>query len=136
MSAALARESLELVESAGKKHVRPRQAIDAKNLHRKNKQSGIVQKKLRKEVASCGGVQLSVEELRMRLRVHEDRTEGNVRLLQRLGDCSSLDVKTANKIFERSVKSRTEKPSSESKEESTMFTEEDFKKFEEEYFVN
>jgi hypothetical protein len=39
-------------------------------------------------------------------------------------------------IFERSVKSRTEKPSSEPKEESTVFTEEDFKKFEEEYFVN
>jgi hypothetical protein len=43
-------------------------------------------------------VQLSVEELRMRLRVHEDRTEGNVRLLQRLGDRSSLDVKAANKV--------------------------------------
>jgi hypothetical protein len=39
-------------------------------------------------------------------------------------------------IFERSVKSRTEKPSTEPKEESTVFSEEDFKKFEEEYFVN
>jgi hypothetical protein len=39
-------------------------------------------------------------------------------------------------IFERSVKSRTDKSSSEPKEESTVFTEEDFKKFEEEYFAN
>jgi hypothetical protein len=39
-------------------------------------------------------------------------------------------------IFERSVKCRTDKSSSEPKEESTVFTEEDFKKFEEEYFVN
>ena len=39
-------------------------------------------------------------------------------------------------IFERSVKCRTDKSSSELKEESTVFTEEDFKKFEEEYFVN
>lgn len=39
-------------------------------------------------------------------------------------------------IFERSVKCRTEKSSSELKEESTVFTEDDFKKFEEEYFVN
>jgi hypothetical protein len=39
-------------------------------------------------------------------------------------------------IFERSVKRRTEKPASEPEEESTVFTEEDFKKFEEEYFVN
>jgi hypothetical protein len=29
-------------------------------------------------------VQLSVEDVHMRLRVHEDRTEGNVRHLQRL----------------------------------------------------
>jgi hypothetical protein len=41
-------------------------------------------------------------------------------------------------IFERSVKCRTDKSSSELKEESepTVFTEEDFKKFEEEYFVS
>jgi hypothetical protein len=39
-------------------------------------------------------------------------------------------------IFERTVRRRKEKPSSEPKEDSTVFTEEDFKKFEEEYFVN
>jgi len=47
----------------------------------------------------CGGrVQLSVEELRMRLRVHEDRTEGNVRFLQRLGARSCWDAKATNKV--------------------------------------
>jgi hypothetical protein len=49
-------------------------------------------------VATSGGVQLSVEELLMRLPVHEDCTEGNVRFLQRLGDRSCLDAKAANKV--------------------------------------
>ena len=49
-------------------------------------------------VECSGRVQLSVEELRMRLRVHEDRTEGNVRLLQRLGARSCCDAKATNKV--------------------------------------
>lgn len=137
MSAQLVRESLEFVESAGKKDVKSRKGNDAQNLNRKKKRGGrVMQRKPKKEIACSGQVQLSVEELRMRLRVHEDHTEGNVLFLQRLGDRSCWDAEASNKIFERSVKCRTEKSSSELKEESTVFTEEDFNKFEEEYFVN
>jgi len=49
-------------------------------------------------VECSGRAQLSVEELRMRLRVHEDRTEGNVRFLQRLGARSCWDAKATNKV--------------------------------------
>lgn len=49
-------------------------------------------------VECSGQVELSVEELRMRLRVHEDRTEGNVRFLQRLGARSFSDTKATNKV--------------------------------------
>jgi hypothetical protein len=49
-------------------------------------------------VGSSSAVPLTVEELRMRLRVHKDHTEGNLNLLQRLADRSSLDVKAANKV--------------------------------------
>lgn len=121
---------------AGEKSVKSRKGNDAKNLHRTKKHGAVLQRKLKTKIATSGGVQLSVEELLMRLPVHEDCTEGNVRFLQRLGDRSCLDAKAANKIFERAVKSRKENPTSEPKEESTVFTEEDFKKFEEEYFVN
>ena len=43
-------------------------------------------------------MQLSVEELRMRLRVDRDRTEGNVHFLQRLGARSCWDAKATNKV--------------------------------------
>jgi len=49
-------------------------------------------------VECSGRMELSVEELRMRLRVHEDRTEGNVRFLQRLGARSCRDAKATNKV--------------------------------------
>jgi len=49
-------------------------------------------------VECSGRMQLSVEELRMRLRVHEDRTEGNVRFLHRLGARSCWDAKATNKV--------------------------------------
>jgi hypothetical protein len=48
-------------------------------------------------VTTSGGVQMSVEDL-MRLPVHEDCTEGNIRFLQRLGDRSCLDAKAANRV--------------------------------------
>lgn len=133
MSAALVRESLELVESSGKKKSGPN---DAKVLHRKKKQHSVVEKKLKHKVVSSGGKQLSMEDLRMRLRVHEDRTEGNVRMLQKLGDRSTLDESAINKIFQRAVKTTIELPSSAPKEGTTVFTDEDFEKFEQEYFVN
>ena len=99
MSAKLARESLELVESAGKKDVKSRKGSDAQKLHRKKKRDGMVtRRKPKREIECSGRVQLSVEELRMRLRVHEDRTEGNVRLLQRLGARSCCDAKATNKV--------------------------------------
>ena len=129
LSAKLARESLELVKSAGKKDVKSRKGNDAQKLHRKKKRDRIVTRRKPKTDVECsGGMQLSVEELRMRLRVHEYRTEGNVRFLQRLGARSCWIAKATNKIFERSVKCRTYKQSSELKEESTVFTEEDFNK--------
>jgi hypothetical protein len=46
-------------------------------------------------IATSGGVQLSVEDVRMRQPVHEDCTEGNIRFLQRLGDRSCLDAKSS-----------------------------------------
>lgn len=49
-------------------------------------------------VACSGRAQLSIEELRMRLRVHEDHTEGNVLFLQRLGDRSFSDATATNKV--------------------------------------
>lgn len=136
MSAALARESLDLVDSAGEKCEKSRKGNDTKKLHGTKKNCAVLQRKLKTEIATSGGMQLSVEELLMRLPVHEDCTEANVHFIERLGDRSCLDATAANKIFERAVKSRKENPPSEPKEESTAFTEEDFKKFEEEYFVN
>ncbi|PSN31732.1 DNA/RNA-binding protein KIN17 [Blattella germanica] len=137
--------------SSGKRHVKTKQGKISKNFPGKKKQNDIEQKKLKKTgtdlcdfninwvfptVATSDGVQLSIEELRMRLRVHEDRTEGNVRMLQRLGEKTNIDEGAVNKIFRRAVKGKSEVKAPEPKQESTVFTEEEFQKFEEEYFVN
>jgi hypothetical protein len=49
-------------------------------------------------VECSGQMKMSVEELCMRLHVHEDHTEGNVRFLQRLGARSCWDAKATNKV--------------------------------------
>ncbi|KAG7205427.1 hypothetical protein KM043_007420 [Ampulex compressa] len=75
----------------------------------------------------------TVYETRKRITARKDPTEENVRRLLTLSS-SRIDPETADKLLNRAVKKRYIPKEEKPKEtEKTVFTEEDFKKFEEEY---
>ena len=76
---------------------------------------------------------LTVYETKKRLAAQEDPVNENVQRLLMLGK-NRIDPDTANKLFERAVKKRYIPKRAKPKEsEATAFTEQDFKKFEQEY---
>ncbi|GLH04412.1 DNA/RNA-binding protein KIN17 [Gryllus bimaculatus] len=76
----------------------------------------------------------SVAEAVKRMRSEGDKTEENIRKLELLGSLD-IDSAIAKKIINRAVKSKEEEVKIE-EPQGTVFTEEDFEKFEKEYFVN
>lgn len=68
----------------------------------------------------------------------QDRTLENLALLDKLSHKKSVSQESANKIFSyqlRKQRKTIEKKPHKTKAESTVFTEQDFLKFEQEYFV-
>ncbi|XP_076172270.1 active regulator of SIRT1 [Ptiloglossa arizonensis] len=76
---------------------------------------------------------VTVYETQKRLIVQEDPTDENVQKLLMLSS-NRIDQDTTNKLLNRAVKKKyIPKKEKHKKPESTAFTEEDFKKFEQEY---
>jgi len=138
MSSSLVRKSLELVESELDNRAQPlkqtRKNELLKNLKVRKKKYQSQTKRVLGDVRSEAALQ--VELARRISSVKQDRTSENLKNLVLLSSSNSVDFKKAHKIFEQTVrKSRiTDETAPESS--SSVFTEEDFRKFEEEYFVN
>ncbi|KAL2738160.1 active regulator of SIRT1-like isoform X1 [Vespula maculifrons] len=76
---------------------------------------------------------VTVYEAKKRLETKKDLMEENIQNLLLLSS-NCLDQHTVNKVLKRAVKKRyIPKEKKKAKQESTVFTEEDFKKFEQEY---
>lgn len=76
---------------------------------------------------------VNIYEAKKKLESKKDLTEENVQNLLLLSS-NHLDQHTVDKVLKRAVEKRyTKKLKKKKKQESTAFTEEDFKKFEEEY---
>lgn len=76
---------------------------------------------------------VTVYEARKQLEVKSDPTEENIKKLLSLGK-TNIDSETAEKLLQRAVKKRYIYKEEKQKEETTVFTEEDRRKFEAEYF--
>ncbi|KAL2714426.1 active regulator of SIRT1-like isoform X1 [Vespula squamosa] len=78
---------------------------------------------------------VSVYEAKKQLETKKDLIEENVQNLLLLSS-NCLDQHTVDKVLKRAVKKRyIPKEKKKTKQESTAFTEEDFKKFEQEYVI-
>ncbi|XP_076238194.1 active regulator of SIRT1 isoform X2 [Calliopsis andreniformis] len=138
MSNTLVRKGLELLgyeksskqEKRKRKHVKYKGALDLiPPKHR------ILSKNDKTDLGTILGrsSKVTVYETQKRLAVQEDPIGENVQRLLMLSD-NRVDPKIATKLIERATKKRyipkIEKPK---EPEATVFTEEDFKKFEQEY---
>ncbi|XP_072753686.1 uncharacterized protein [Anoplolepis gracilipes] len=75
----------------------------------------------------------TVYETQKRIATHQDPTDENIQRLLLLSN-NRINPETANKLLHRAVKKRYTRQQEKPKEsEETAFTEEDFKKFEQEY---
>ncbi|KAK2587691.1 hypothetical protein KPH14_003808 [Odynerus spinipes] len=75
----------------------------------------------------------TVYEVKKQIESKQDNTEENVKNLLLLSS-NRIDRKTVNKVLKRAAKKRhVAKEKKKVKQETTAFTEEDFKKFEQEY---
>ncbi|KAG5885203.1 hypothetical protein JTB14_012227 [Gonioctena quinquepunctata] len=141
MSASLVRKSLSIVDpqfnTNSKKRKRElfgRTPDSQKLLAKTYKKSG---KKGAKVNLLSKEKKLTVTEARKHHKSKEQILRENLRKLELIKAASrvQLDEKKLNQIIERAVTRRPlENPAVLEKEEGTVFTEEDFKKFEEEYF--
>ncbi|EFN82406.1 hypothetical protein EAI_01549, partial [Harpegnathos saltator] len=75
---------------------------------------------------------LTPQEAKKRLAAQKDRTEENVQRLLSL-KTNQLNSNMSNKLLQRAVKNRIKKQEKPKESEKTAFTEEDFKKFEQEH---
>lgn len=77
---------------------------------------------------------LNINEAKKRLEAKSDPTEENIKKLLLLGN-NRIDPETADRLIERAVKKRYLLKEDPKEEETTAFTEEDFKNFEKEYLA-
>ncbi|VEN56600.1 unnamed protein product [Callosobruchus maculatus] len=143
MSASLVRKSLQIVD--------PEYNINKQSRRKKKNILSIAPEnhRLTKKIQSNNGKsikigllstnrKLTVAELRKQLKPKEEILRQNLRKLELIKEASkvNLDKETVQKIVERAVTKRPIKKKSKKskKNQKTAFTEEDFKKFEEEYF--
>lgn len=78
-----------------------------------------------------------VQKIREKSKIEKEinRIDVNVQKLLNLSQTNQINKKSENKLLDNLTKKRKRKCGS-SKEQKTVFTEEDFAKFEREYFVN
>ncbi|XP_033209138.1 active regulator of SIRT1-like [Belonocnema kinseyi] len=138
MSNSLVHKSLELLEYE--------QEIKQGKSKKRSKNKGILdliptnhrltskRKKSKTETPVNRSSRLNIYEAKKRLEAKTDPTEGNIKKLLLLGN-SRLDSETADKLIERAVKKRYIHKEEKREEQTTVFTEEDFKKFEQEYLA-
>lgn len=137
MSSSLVRKALELVETepaARAQSLKRVQKNDSRQDLRKKKKINQGQFRVLGDVRSEAALQ--VETARRTSSKSKDRTRENLKHLAVLGKTDAANFKKAHKIFERTVKSRRPVDDTTPENTASVFTEEDFKKFEEEYFVS
>ncbi|XP_011499012.1 PREDICTED: active regulator of SIRT1-like [Ceratosolen solmsi marchali] len=136
MSNSLVKKSLELLTFEN-------DVVNDKSKKRKSTSAGILDliptkhrliSKDNKKVILKRSSTLTVADAKKKLETKSNRMEENIRKLLRLSNCK-YDEEVMKKVIDRGVKKRylteEDKPV---EEEKTVFTEEDFQKFEAEYF--
>lgn len=129
MSAALVKKSLQLSETNCEK---------SKNNKKRNKTKARVTK-VNKQHQIISNKKLSVEEARKSLKKREEILKNNLQVLKSAKEACKVKINkdTTEQILERARRRSQRYPKEvEVAREETAFTEEDFKKFEEEYFVD
>ncbi|KAK3916645.1 Active regulator of SIRT1 [Frankliniella fusca] len=133
MSSSLVRKALELLET---EHVDRARSVknDSRQDLKKRRKSTQVQLRILGDVKSEAALQVEIAKRTTAKR--KDRTRENLKCLAVLGNTTTADSKKAQKIFERTVKSKRPVDDTAPDSSASAFTEEDFRKFEEEYFVS
>ncbi|XP_017779001.1 PREDICTED: active regulator of SIRT1-like [Nicrophorus vespilloides] len=141
MSAAIVRQSLALVDDTFNQL--PGKVKKNKKVHDLMPDNQKLNRSIVRKGRKVGKVnllqtekKLTVSELKKTLKTKEQIKKENLEKLRLIRDTCriELDESITSKILERAVRKRPLKSESRSKEpETTAFTEEDFKKFEEEY---
>ena len=138
MSSSLVRQSLELVESELDDRTqslrKTRKNDSRKGL--KSKKKGVKGHHSRVLGDDRSEAALQVERAKRTSSSKQDRTTENLKSLLRLSSSKSVDFMKAQEIFDKTVKRRKIIDNTAPETTSSAFTEEDFKKFEEEYFVS
>lgn len=138
MSSSLVRRALELVETEPPNKVQPGKKtrkndfVNDSKIQKKRKQCH--SRRVLGDVKSDAALQVDIA--RKISSGKEDLTSQNLKKLVALGSSKSVDFKRAQKILERTVKTRKPVDEVVTEVSASAFTEEDFKKFEEEYFVS
>ncbi|XP_044736183.1 uncharacterized protein LOC123298288 [Chrysoperla carnea] len=136
MSASLVRKSLQLVDSNNTKdHRKKRGSSNQQKSHFLTKS---ILKKGKKEKVNLLQVQkkLTVEDIKRELRNKQNKLQENVEKLKKLHKSVELDPETTQLILERAIQKRPVSIQSTQKEkpEESIFTEQDLKDIEEEYY--
>ncbi|XP_049859539.1 uncharacterized protein LOC126354162 isoform X1 [Schistocerca gregaria] len=130
MSSALLRKSLRLFEDDLTEKGKKKRKTDQRN-NEHTEQKGITRWKTNKKKNPKQKGVVNLEEIRKELQLKKNFTEENLKRLQILR-YGQIDQAIANKILERASKC-TKGDKNLKTEDTTVFTEEDFKNFEEEY---
>ncbi|RZB40501.1 hypothetical protein BDFB_005743 [Asbolus verrucosus] len=142
MSSALVQKALEIVDpefNKGSKGKKSKQSKNVFNLMPENhKITTTINRKGRKEKISLVATskKLTVTEAKKNLKSEKTILKNNLKKLREIRKASTieLDKKITEQIIERAVTKRPVKAKPKSKKiQKTAFTDEDFKKFEEEY---
>lgn len=137
MSSSLVRKALELCEADTDSKTYPLKKTRQNDTHKNLKSR---KRALKKSDRVLGDVKsqaaLQVDAARRISFGIKDRTDENLKALIALGSAKPVDFKKAEKILELTVKSKRPIDDTPPEPEPSLFSEEDFKKFEEEYFVS
>lgn len=130
MSTSLVKKSLQLLDSP--------KSIKSDTNSKKTENSLVRNRRIEKAKWRRGAADVRssmierVEKIRKQVKEKHDFTEENLRLLKTLSS-QAVDEKEASKIFKRAKRADEEDIEIVKPEEKTVFTEEDFKMFEQEY---
>ncbi|KAI9555849.1 putative active regulator of SIRT1-like [Daphnia sinensis] len=134
MSTSLLKKSLRLFEDEEKRE----KSVKKKSSQRKTER--VIQKSstaIKKQATLKDRKVKSAIEVFVKKHPKQDKTLENLALLEKLSQKKTITEESANKIFSYQLKKqhKTIEKAPKKKENSTVFTEEDFLKFEREYFV-
>uniref|UniRef100_A0A1B0FG88 Uncharacterized protein n=1 Tax=Glossina morsitans morsitans TaxID=37546 RepID=A0A1B0FG88_GLOMM len=136
MSAKLLKQAIEIVEEdlqpiPNKKAKQSKEATDKRTRFKvQSKKQAILQKQT---VSGKHGEKKNIFTIREELETNNKKTEENIKRLLALS-MNSVKVKDAEKIVRRAHKGRYVEKTLPKIEQESIFTEEDFRAFEEEYF--